>query len=418
MKLSASKTIKISLAFAWISIFNSMFDTALPIILVAPLSEGGLALNHTMKGLVMALDNILGLFILPLFGLLSDRSKSKFGKRTPFIIVGGILAAISWLGAGIVLSLGENLAFLILLGLGLTFISISRPAALSLLPDLTALPLRRKANAITQIISAVATLFAIVVVSLLLVHGFDLVFYAAAVIMLVLIIIFLFTVHERRWAKEVPPDTEEDQKIFSDYHYNKNYLVRNRLSLYGAVFFFYVAFNGLISSLPNYATEVLGLDKSSFTIPQLLCIVAACLMALPISKLQFKIKRKNMLIIGFVVMLTAFVTVYFQQELNTIMIIAFILAGAGYSTAIVNLYPYILELSNPDTIGKNTGVFNTVTTVAMVLTPIFSGLLSDRFSLKAALFPYCMAALIVSIIFLLFIKDKKKVRIKDIVLDG
>jgi MFS family permease len=51
-------------------------------------------LSQTISGIVMALDNILALFLLPLFGGISDRCKSKSGRRTPFIRIGTILAVV------------------------------------------------------------------------------------------------------------------------------------------------------------------------------------------------------------------------------------------------------------------------------------------------------------------------------------
>jgi|AGTN01.1.fsa_nt_gi Major Facilitator Superfamily. len=401
-------TFKLSLAFVWISIFNAVFDNALPKILVDPVSEGGLGLNYTDKGIVMALDNIFGVFILPLFGLLSDKTRSKFGKRTPYIIAGALLAVISWGLAGYALYIRNNWFFIIALGAGLLFISMSRPASLAILPDFTMLHNRRKANAITQILSVVATLYGIILVTVLMKYGYYWIFPATVISMLIFIVLHLFLVKEKKYEKEFPKEEEtesgEDLSL-DDYKTDKKHIFRNKLALFGAVFFFYVSFNGLLSSLANYATEVLHLDKSSFTVPQLLTLVAACIVAVPVSKLQNKIKRKYLLIFGFIIMLGAFALAFFQNSMNALMIIGFILAGLGYSVSIVNLYPYVLELSDPRRIGRSTGVFNLVMMLAMVFTPIMSGFLIDKYSIKV-LFPYCLAALLLGTVSLFFIYDK------------
>ena len=46
----------------------------------------------------MALDNILALFMLPLFGAISDKCRHRLGRRTPFILVGTIVAAVAFVG--------------------------------------------------------------------------------------------------------------------------------------------------------------------------------------------------------------------------------------------------------------------------------------------------------------------------------
>ena len=106
-------------------------------------------------------------------------------------------------------------------------------------------------------------------------------------------------------------------------------------------------------------------------------------------------------------MLAAFATAGFQKGLNALMFISFAVVGAGFSAVIVNLYPCMLEFSDPEKTGSSTAIFNTVMTVAMVLTPIASGALADRFGMKS-LFPYCIAALSLAFVSLLFIREQNK----------
>ena len=78
MKLNSKRTILVGLAFLSISAFWQMYDSVMNLILT-----GTFHLNETLSGAIMAADNILALFLLPLFGGLSDRTHSKLGKRTP-----------------------------------------------------------------------------------------------------------------------------------------------------------------------------------------------------------------------------------------------------------------------------------------------------------------------------------------------
>ncbi len=92
LKLNYPRTIKVGFAFAIISLFWGAYDFVIPLLL-----ENAYGLSNTLRGVVMGLDNLLSLFLLPLFGKLSDKADGKlirkFGKRTPFILIGTIVAA-------------------------------------------------------------------------------------------------------------------------------------------------------------------------------------------------------------------------------------------------------------------------------------------------------------------------------------
>lgn len=89
LKLNIKDTIKVGFAFFTICVFWQLYDTLLPLIMT-----NTFGLNDIWRGLLMGLDNILALFLLPLFGSISDRSNSKRGRRTPFFVVGVIISAL------------------------------------------------------------------------------------------------------------------------------------------------------------------------------------------------------------------------------------------------------------------------------------------------------------------------------------
>lgn len=93
MKLNYKRTIFVGFAFFLICAFWQAYDNTIPLILT-----NKFGLSQTASGAVMALDNVLALFLLPLFGAISDRCQSKLGKRTPFILIGTIAAAVIFVG--------------------------------------------------------------------------------------------------------------------------------------------------------------------------------------------------------------------------------------------------------------------------------------------------------------------------------
>ena len=93
MKLNYKRTLLVGFAFFLITAFWQAYDTIIPLMLT-----NKFGLGQTWSGLIMSLDNILALFMLPLFGALSDKKDTRFGKRTPFIVLGTVVAVVCFLG--------------------------------------------------------------------------------------------------------------------------------------------------------------------------------------------------------------------------------------------------------------------------------------------------------------------------------
>ena len=98
MKLNYKRTILVGFAFFLISAFWQAYDATIPVILT-----NKFGMSQTWSGVIMALDNVLAVFMLPIFGALSDKCVgSKTGKRTPFITIGTIIAAVALIGLSFV----------------------------------------------------------------------------------------------------------------------------------------------------------------------------------------------------------------------------------------------------------------------------------------------------------------------------
>ena len=92
MKLNYKRTILVGFAFFLISAFWQAYDAIIPLAL-----NNHYGLPHSISGFIMSIDNILAVFMLPLFGALSDKIMTKFGRRTPFIVIGTVAAVLSFI---------------------------------------------------------------------------------------------------------------------------------------------------------------------------------------------------------------------------------------------------------------------------------------------------------------------------------
>ncbi len=156
MKLDSKRTVLIGLAFLSISAFWQLYDSIIP-----PILTNTFHLNETVSGAIMAADNVLALFMLPLFGSLSDKCSTPIGRRMPFILAGTTVSVILMN----ILPLLDNgyaatgsrvymAGFIMVLGLLLISMGTYRSPAVALMPDLTPKPLRSRGNAIINLMGA------------------------------------------------------------------------------------------------------------------------------------------------------------------------------------------------------------------------------------------------------------------------
>ncbi len=122
MKLNYKRTILVGFAFFLISTFWQAYDATIALTLT-----NKFGMNQFWSGVVMALDNILALFLLPLFGTLSDKHSGKGGRRTPFIRLGTLVAAVALVG----LSFVDNMQLRQIQAVS----TVDDPAALELIYD-------------------------------------------------------------------------------------------------------------------------------------------------------------------------------------------------------------------------------------------------------------------------------------------
>ncbi|MCX7772026.1 MAG: MFS transporter [Clostridia bacterium] len=149
MKLNIPRTLIISLAFFTVSLAWTIYNTFVPVFLK------GLIQSSTLIGAIMTLDNIFGLIFQPYFGKRSDTTKSRFGRRMPYLLVGIPMAALffmlvpSYDTLGLAFKVDLRLIFLMVSVIIMNFfMSVYRAPAVALMPDATPAPLRSRANGI------------------------------------------------------------------------------------------------------------------------------------------------------------------------------------------------------------------------------------------------------------------------------
>ena len=496
MKLNYKRTILVGFAFFLISAFWQAYDATIPVILT-----NKFGMSQTWSGVIMAIDNILAVFMLPLFGAISDKCNTKLGKRTPFILIGTLVAAIALFGLSFVdnaqlrnisdvaklddpaslsviydsqkdaklqtpegevfvlsdkfekdaftqiKSVGPDgatnedyidyvvparqayaaqqtdqnpvplIVFVGLLLVLLVAMATYRSPAVALMPDVTVKPLRSKANAIINLMGTaggilvlvLGIVFATSAVKNQLMNYY--VYYGVvAGIMLTALVIFLLTVKEKAWSKQMQEDSckygiEEVQEVDTG---EKRKLSsgekRSLIFILLSIALWYFGYNAVTSKYAVYAGNVLDMDYNSTL---LIAQAAAIVSYLPAGIVASKFGRRKTILAGVFLLACAFGAAYFMNSNSPelLMNVLFALAGIGWATINVNSFPMVVELCSGGDIGKYTGFYYTASMSAQIVTPMLSGFLMDLDGVgMKVLFPYAAVFVALAFVTMLLVK--------------
>ncbi len=413
MKLNYKRTVLIGMAFLSICAFWQMYDNIIPLIL-----KNTFHLGETVTGAIMAADNILALFLLPLFGSLSDRINTPAGKRMPFILAGTGLAFIFLLLLPAADRRGSLILFITALFLVLISMGLYRSPAVALMPDLTPKPLRSKGNAIINLMGAVGGVYALIMIRLLVGSGttpyyFPL-FLSVGLLMLACVALLFFTVPEKKLRAQM---SEKDETIDNGPAATSQLpqeVKRSLIFILLSVALWYIAYNAVTTAFSRYATHVWGLENGGYANCLMVATVAAIISYIPIGALSSRIGRKRTILIGVALLTFCYLCASFYTTYHVTMNLFFGIIGFAWAAINVNSFPMVVEISANGDVGKYTGYYYTFSMAAQVVTPILSGFLLEHVSYRT-LFPYAVVFSVLAFCTMLMVKhgDSKPERKKD-----
>jgi Na+/melibiose symporter-like transporter len=389
---------------------------------------GGITLVPLFIGVIMTFDNIFGVIFQPTFGKLSDRCRSKLGKRRPFIVYGApvsalLFAVIPWVA--LKSTLPVTMLFIILFVFSM---SLWRAPAVALMPALTPPELRSEGNAIINLMGGVGSVLGMVAGTLvsaiyLLATGvkvtaeneqqtsFPYVFLLGAIVMVIGMLVVRVFVKEPSSLEEVAAknqyaDEKAAKKAEKEARKAEKLSKGERKSLIfmlGGLFFLFCGTNAITTFFALFAAEVLGKSTGEATIMTTLFAVCSAVAAIPAGKMGKKLGRKKTILIGLVVFMAVFL-LYVVTRSMAIIWLALILGGAANMFITVNTLPLVLEIGGIDKVGTFTGYYYTATFSAQIASPIVYGVVRMLSGTYLSLFVYSPIMFILSILCIIFVK--------------
>ena len=424
LKLNNKRTILVGLAFLSICAFWQMYNSVIPKILTYTFH-----LDETYSGIIMAADNVLALFLLPLFGAISDKSRSRMGRRMPFILCGtGCVVLLMMLlpildnSYAASPSVTKLVLFIAVLGLLLVAMGTYRSPAVALMPDVTPKPLRSRANAIINLMGAVGGILYLGLAALMypvsktkgVGHvSYRPLFFIVSMIMVVAVVVLYLTIKE--------PKLEEENQKLEAAHPEWNLATddgaghevlpapvkRSLIFLLLSISLWYIGYNGVTTWFTKYVEAVMGEGLGGASTCLLVATAGAIVSYIPIGALAAKIGRKRTIQCGIVLLATCFMLGYLLTTLYTsiqpIMYVVFALVGLAWAAINVNSLPMVVEMCRGSDTGKFTGYYYTFSMAAQVVTPIVAGTLIRAIDYRI-LFPYAALFVALSFVTMCFVR--------------
>ncbi|MHA1258577.1 MAG: MFS transporter [Candidatus Heimdallarchaeaceae archaeon] len=459
-KLNIRRTLFLSFGFLSVLVVLTYYNIAVPIILYDVIPEDfswihGIINVDVLVGILMTLDNILAVTLQPYFASLSDRTRSKFGRRMPYIII-GITGCALFFGfaplihnfKGIISWIEILIGFVSLLFMYNLFMSFYRSPGLAILADYTPDKQRSVASGIQQFIANIGTIFAFILSSIIGLFvskqldkdfrdvliakiGFPII----SALMILCLLVLIFTLKETptgdkffELSKEkisldsVTFNLKSEEKVDNDPKDKGAFISlftkkhRSLLFVFLAVFFWFTAFGALEAFFSKFATEYLELGLDTAMLIGVVYPAAMILSAIPTGILGKKVGRKKTLIISvssLIVLLTLLSFIVVPLKNIIALAITLVFVGIFWMSLIVNTFPVVWKLAPEKEIGTFTGFYYTFNQSAAILGPILMGAIFNIASIYIGkgnperfkyIFPFMLGCLVIALLCLIPVK--------------
>ena len=459
LRLNLKRTFLIGFAFFGILLLWQVYDSWCPTFLTdifarrmygmssAELKEAAAEkiLNvQWIVGIIMACVNLAALILLPIFGSLSDKTKTPIGKRMPFILTGTMVSAIAFPFIPLLFHYNNVFGMVAVMVVVLIFMMMYRNPAVALMPDITPKPLRAKANGIINIMGYFGGAFATVLGIFLKLSDYitakdearklwiiEIPFVVASVLMVISAFVLFLTIKENKLAEELKDEMALGEALaatetpVSDDAPMSRANRRMLLAILGAEFLWFMADNAIGTYIGNYVIYYLGSASSATMLLTIIGGVASVAGFALAGLIADKIGRKWTIASGLCITVAGLFLMCFAKPMavneatgyNAFPPLLYLIwAIKGFGMALVHncSFPMVVELCPNSRIGKFTGYYYAASMSAQTVTPVLLGLVFRMTGAWRALPVYATALFALSFaVFSLLVKNIKAKKVEN-----
>ena len=399
-------------------------------------------------GIIMALDNIAALFIMPIFGTLSDKTKSKLGKRMPYILIGSVVTAIAlpfiplFFSSGMANTdsklVGMIVGMICTMVVIIIFMMSYRSPAVALMPDFTPKPLRSRANGIINIVGyvggAIGSVFAIVIPVTKYIDGsnkslmmLEIPFIVCSLVLVASLVVLMLKVRENKLHEELDEEIkagdalgESAEQVTESGKLSKTNIRNLSLILVAEVFWF-MSLNAVETFQTNYVMFWLNTSSAGGAVMTVISGAASVVGFIVAGKIADKIGRKWTIFIGICVVALCYIAYAlvpkaaqsevvahpFASSLPWIFFVLLPTVGLGSSLIHICSVPLVTDYCTSDKLGRYTSLYYTASMLAQSVTPIVIGFIFRATSWRALPIYSAILMIIAGIVFF-FVKAPRR----------
>ena len=461
LRLNYKRTFLIGFAFFGILLLWQVYDSWCPTFLtdifarrMYDLSSAELKAGDPEKilnvqwivGIIMACDNLAALILLPIFGNLSDKTKTPIGKRMPYILTGTLVAAVAFPFIPLFFHANNVVGMVIMMAIVLMFMMMYRNPAVALMPDITPKPLRAKANGIINIMGYLGGASATVLGIFLKLSDYinaadaarklwiiEIPFIIASILMVISAFVLFLTIRENKIAEEMKEEMalgEQLAAIETPVDDDGPMSPANRrmlLAILGAEFLWFMADNAIGTYIGNYVIYYLNSASSATMLLTIIGGVASVAGFAVAGSVADRIGRKWTISVGLTITVLGMIVMCFVAPTGKVTgangehafpaLLFGVWAVKGFGMALVHncSFPMVVELCSSKKIGKFTGYYYAASMSAQTVTPVLLGLVFKVTLAWRALPVYsCILFILSCIVFTALVKNIKAKKLENV----
>ncbi|MEJ2261852.1 MAG: MFS transporter [Anaerolineales bacterium] len=360
-----AKTFILGFGFLGISLIWPIFNNFVPIFL-----KEDFALSASVIGFIMTWDNYLNMFVQPIVGERSDHTRTRIGRRKPWMLVGAPLAAIFFIAVPAMRSAVGVMFAILFTNIAM---ALFRAPAVALLGDLFPAQQRSTANGVINLMGGLGAIAAFLIGGALYQTGRIAPFVFGSVVLLAAIGVVLLFVREPKVPQEI-----EQEAAGMGFVDNLSQVLRasdrSGLLILLAILCWFMGYNALETWISSFGKFSLGINEGRMAILTSGLALMFVVFAVPSGLLATRFGRKRIILIGIAGLLLLFF--YGLVVSSEIMLIA-LLVPAGFFWALINVnsLPMVYDVGGENQIGAFTGLYYFASNIAAVAGPQVVGIL-------------------------------------------